>query len=348
MPAARRALLGAAAVLLLGGALLWRAATRQREYTTTWFDLLDTVSVVRGYARSQEEWDAQMEALHADLLHYHQLFDIYNHYDGMVNLYDVNARAATAPVAVDEDLYTFLDWCANTVYHQTDGATNIAAGAVLALWHDARESDTPAPPEDTQIQQALAHIDIGHLQLDAGARTVFLADEAMTLDVGAVGKGYAVELAAEAAEARGLDSALLNIGGNLRAIGEKANGEGVWTVGVENPWGSEPAYIQTLALPAGYSLVVSGDYQRYFEYEGVRYAHLIDLTTGYPARYYSSVAILAPRGEGGMADAWSTALFCLPENTGRALLPAGDVAALWMYPDGSTAATGNWPGHPAA
>ena len=73
MPAARRALLGAAAVLLLGGALLWRAATRQREYTTTWFDLFDTVSVVKGYARSQAEWDEQMEALHADLLHYHQL-----------------------------------------------------------------------------------------------------------------------------------------------------------------------------------------------------------------------------------------------------------------------------------
>ena len=157
-----------------------------------------------------------------------------------------------------------------------------------------------------------------------------------------------MELAAQAAEERGLESALLNIGGNLRAIGEKANGEGAWNIGVENPWGSEPAYIQTLALPAGYSLVVSGDYQRYFEYEGVRYAHLIDLTTGYPARYYSSVAILAPWGEGGMADAWSTALFCLPENTGRALLPEGDVAALWMYPDGSTAATGNWPGQPAA
>ena len=264
-PAARRALLGAAAVLVLGGALLWRAATRQQEYTTTWFDLLDTVSVVRGYARSQEEWDAQMEALHADLL-----------------------------------------------------------------------------------EAARDHIDIADLQLDSAEQTVFFADPDLRLDVGAVAKGYAVELAAQAAEERGLESALLNIGGNLRAIGEKANGEGAWNIGVENPWGSEPAYIQTLALPAGYSLVVSGDYQRYFEYEGVRYAHLIDLTTGYPARYYSSVAILAPRGEGGMADAWSTALFCLPENTGRALLPEGDVAALWMYPDGSTAATGNWPGQPAA
>ena len=80
----------------------------------------------------------------------------------------------------------------------------------------------------------------------------------MSLDVGAVGKGYAVEKAAEAAQARGLDSALLNIGGNLLSIGEKANGEGTWTVGVENPWGSDPAYVQTVTLPDGYSLIVSG------------------------------------------------------------------------------------------
>ena len=342
----RPLVLCAAALLALVGLMAYSALTHRTLYTTTWFDLFDTVSVVRGYARSQAEWDAQMEALHADLLHYHQLFDIYHHYDGMTNLYDVNAGAAAAPVAVSPELYAFLEWCAGRVWEQTGGATNVAAGALLSLWHDARESDAPAPPDPDLLEAARDHIDIADLRLDSAEQTVFFADPDLRLDVGAVAKGYAVELAAQAAEERGLESALLNIGGNLRAIGEKANGEGAWNIGVENPWGSEPAYIQTLA--AGYSLVVSGDYQRYFEYEGVRYAHLIDLTTGYPARYYSSVAILAPRGEGGMADAWSTALFCLPENTGRALLPEGDVAALWMYPDGSTAATGNWPGQPAA
>lgn len=339
--------LALAAALLLAAIVVTSALHRRTLYTTTWFDLFDTVSVVKGYARSQQEWDEQMDALHADLLHYHQLFDIYNHYDGMVNLYDVNAGAANGPVAVEEDLYAFLDWCANTIYPETDGATNVAAGAVLSLWHDARESDTPAPPEDARIQQALGHIGIGNLQLDAAARTVFFADPAMSLDVGAVGKGYAVEKAAEAAQARGLDSALLNIGGNLRAIGEKANGEGAWSVGVENPWGSDPAYIQTLTLPDGGNLIVSGDYQRYFEYDGVRYSHLIDLTTGYPARYVSSVAVLtAPEG-GGTGDALSTALFCLPETEGRRLLESQPgYEALWMYPDGTTTQTDGWTGQP--
>lgn len=342
----RPLVLCAAALLALVGLMAYSALPHRTLYTTTWFDLFDTVSVVKGYARSQAEWDEQMEALHADLLHYHQLFDIYHHYDGMVNLYDVNAQAAEAPVAVEEDLYTFLDWCANTVYPQTEGATNIAAGAVLALWHDARESDAPAPPEDALIQQALGHMDITDLKLADG--TVYFTDPDLRLDVGAVGKGYAVELAAEAAQTRGLDSALLNIGGNLRAIGEKANGEGAWTVGVENPWGSDPAYLQTLALPDGYSLIVSGDYQRYFEYEGVRYSHLIDLTTGYPAQYCSSVAILAPGGSGGTGDALSTALFCLPETEGHRLLKAQPgFAALWMYPDSTTSQTDGWTGQAA-
>lgn len=345
-PNARR--LGLALVAALALTLVLMVAQRHRKtlYTTTWFDLFDTVAVVKGYAHTQAEWDAQMDALHADLLRYHRLFDIYHPYDGLVNLYDVNAGAAQAPVAVDAELYTFLRWCADTVYPATDGATNIAAGALLALWHDARESGTPAPPPDSLIQEALGHMAMADLVLDDEARTVYFADPALRLDVGAVGKGYAVELAAQAAEARGLDSALLNIGGNLRAIGQKPDGSH-WTAGVENPWGDDPAYLQSVALEPGASLVVSGDYQRYFEYEGVRYAHLIDLTTGAPARYCSSAAVLTPADAGGMGDAFSTALFCLPEETGRALLPDG-YAALWMYPDGTTTATDGWSGLPVA
>ena len=206
----------------------------------------------------------------------------------------------------------------------------------------------PAPPEEEAIREALTHCDPAGLLLDDAAQTVAFADPAMTLDVGAVAKGYAVEAAAAAAEARGLQSALLNIGGNVRAIGEKANGEGAWTAGVTNPWGGDPAYIQAVELPDGCSLVISGDYQRYFTYEGQRYSHLIDLTTGWPARYCTSVAVLTPPRRGGSGDAFSTALFCLPETDGRALLDAQDgFAALWMYPDGTTAQTENWPGQPS-
>ena len=315
---------------------------QQNLYSATWFDLFDTVAIVQGYAAGQDEWNAQAAAVQEDLSRYNELFDIYNHYDDVVNLYDVNAGAAAAPVAVDDELYAFLRWCKDTVYPATDGATNIAAGAVLRLWHDARESDSPAPPEAEAIAAALEHIDIENLVLDDDAKTVYFADPAMTLDVGAVGKGYAVEQAAQAAQARGLTSALLNIGGNVRAIGTKPGGK-LWTAGVETPWGDDPAYIQAVELADGDSLVISGDYQRYFEYGGVRYAHLIDLTTGWPARYVSSVAVLAHADTGGLADALSTGLFCLPESTGQTLAAQNHYAVLWMHPDETTKKSNDWP-----
>ena len=253
-----------------------------------------------------------------------------------------HARAAAAPVQVSDELYAFLRWCKDTAYPAANGATNIAAGAVLRLWHDARESDSPAPPDADAIAAALAHIDIEDLVLDDAAQTVYFADPEMALDVGAVGKGYAVEQTARAAQARGLTSALLNIGGNVRAIGTKPGGK-PWTAGVENPWGDDPAYIQAVELADGDSLVISGDYQRYFEYDGVRYAHLIDLTTGYPARYVSSVAVLARADTGGLADALSTGLFCLPEETGQALAAQNHYAVLWMHPDETTSRSADWP-----
>ena len=315
---------------------------QQNLYSATWFDLFDTVAIVQGYAAGQDEWNTQAAAVQEDLSRYNELFDIYNHYDDVVNLYDVNAGAAAAPVAVDDELYAFLRWCKDTVYPTTDGATNIAAGAVLRLWHDARESDSPAPPDAEAIAAALEHIDIENLVLDDDAQTVYFADPAMTLDVGAVGKGYAVEQTAQAAQARGLTSALLNIGGNVRAIGTKPGGK-LWTAGVENPWGDDPAYIQAVELADGDSLVISGDYQRYFEYGGVQYAHLIDLTTGWPARYVSSVAVLAHADTGGLADALSTGLFCLPESTGQTLAAQNHYAVLWMHPDKTTQKSNDWP-----
>lgn len=328
--------------------LLCGCAPRQELYSSTYLDLFDTAANIQGYAESRSAWEEQVAALHSDLLYYHKLFDIYHHYDGMVNLYDVNRQAAAGPVAVDDALYDFLIWCKQTVYPATHGATNIAAGAVLSLWHDARESDSPAPPPDDALNLALQHIAMENLLLDDEAHTVQFADADMALDVGAVAKGYAVEQAAESAEARGLTSAFLNVGGNLRAIGTKPGGS-PWTAGVENPWGDDPAYLQAVSLQDGDSLIVSGDYQRYFTYNGVRYAHLIDLTTAQPARYYSSVAVLVHGAAGGMGDALSTALFCLPPEESHQLAEqTANATVLWMLPDGTTQAEADWPGEAAA
>lgn len=189
---------------------------------------------------------------------------------------------------------------------------------MLSLWHDARESENPAPPAPDAISKALQHCNLDDLLLDSGTLTVAFADPAMTLDVGAAAKGYTAVQAGQAARERGLTHALLNMGGNVYTTGPKADGS-AWRVGVENPWPGEdaPQYVQTVELTGGDSLIVSGDYQRYFTYEGKRYSHLIDLTTGCPATYYSSVAVYSGPDE-GLGDLFSTALSaCRRSRAGR-------------------------------
>lgn len=335
--------LGLAGLCLACALPLIGCAPQQKLYSASWFTMFDTVTMVQGYAASQEEWDSQAAALQDDLEYYNRLFDIYHHYDGMVNLYDVNARAGQEPVQVSQDLFDFLQLCKTNGENLTGGAVNIAAGAVLSLWHDARESENPAPPADSAIQEALQHCDIGNLVLNADALTVAFADPEMSLDVGAAAKGYTAVQAGQAARARGLDHALLNMGGNVYTTGPKADGT-AWRVGVENPWGDEPQYIQTVELTGGDSLIVSGDYQRYFTYEGKRYSHLIDLTTGYPAAYYSSVAVYSSP-DTGLGDLFSTALFCLPQEQSKQVASENGLAVLWLSTEGTVAAqTDSWPG----
>ena len=262
-----------------------------KRYSTIFYDAFDTITQVIAYCDSEEEFNLQMDALHADLLEYHRLYDIYNDYDGVVNVKTINDNAGTAPVQVDDKILGMLE-LARQMYDTTGGKLNIAMGSVLRIWHDCREAaeknaseaDNTLPTQE-ELEAAAQHCDINDLIIDEDAKTVYLADPEMSLDVGSVGKGYAVEMVCRAAEARGLTSALVSVGGNLRAIGTKPDGS-QWTGGVEDPWNASEVYTNTNSIfgsPINMSdlaLVTSGDYQRYFVVDGKRYHHIIDPKTG--------------------------------------------------------------------
>lgn len=316
--------------------------TGWEKYTQTWFDVFDTVTTVIGYAPSQQEWDSQMQALHADLLEYHKLYDIYNHYDGITNLYDVNQQAGSGPVTVDSRIIDLLTEAKN-MYSTTNGKLNVAFGAVLTIWHDYREAGLDDPdnaklPPMEQLQEAAQHCNIDDLILDADANTVQFADPQLSLDVGSVGKGYAVEMVAQAAQQRGLQSAIISVGGNLRSIGHKPDGS-QWSGGVQDPWKSVGEVVNNAPYLAAVlleneSLVTSGDYQRFYTVGGKRYHHLIDPDTLMPADYFSAVAVLTP--DSGLADCLSTGLFCMSLEEGEQLVESMDgVEAMWMLKDGT-------------
>lgn len=337
--------------LLAGCALPGGASSLQSgltRYSIVWYDVFDTVTTVIAYCETQEEFDAQMEALHADLKEYNDLYDIYNACEGLNNLYTVNRNAGIAPVQVDDRIIAMLQEAVE-LYHTTNGKMNIAMGSVLRIWHDAREaaesSGDPQLPDPAALEAAALHMNIEDLVIDAEAGTVYLTDPEMSLDVGSCGKGYACEMAARAAQARGLASASISVGGNTRGIGTKPGGE-PWLIGIESPWdpslvyGAESSYLDYMLI-TDQSIVTSGDYQRYFTVDGVRYHHLIDPDTLQPAAYYNGVSVLC--GDSGLADCLSTGLFCMPLEQGQALVEGLDgVEALWCLPDGTTVESSGW------
>ncbi len=317
--------------LLLTAALAGCGAQEQETRRQRIFlDLFDTVTVVAGYAESDEVFEQAAQTLYDCLLRYHRLFDIYNEYDGMNNLKTINDNAGVAPVPVDPEIIEML-LLARAAYTQTGGAVNVAMGSVLAVWHEYRTAGLADPahaalPPAQTLRQAAEHCDIEQLVIDEQAGTVYLADPEMRLDVGAIAKGYAAGKAAGAAARAGIDRCLLSVGGNVCTVGDSPE-ERPWSVGIENPENPQNA-LCALSLDAG-CVVVSGNYQRYYTVGGVNYHHIIDPETLMPAAHFEEVAVVC--ADSGLADALSTALFVLPYEQGAALVESMDgVEAMWV------------------
>jgi thiamine biosynthesis lipoprotein len=155
----------------------------------------------------------------------------------------------------------------------------------------------------------------------------------MSLDVGAVAKGYAIEKVAVYLENKGISGYLLNVGGNVRAIGTRGDGK-AWNAGVENPdtTSAEP-YIAQVGL-INQAIATSGNYQRYYTVDGKNYHHIIDSSTLMPGENFVSVSVVCD--DAGVADSLSTALFLMTYDEGLELSASLDIdEVIWVLPDGS-------------
>jgi len=312
--------------ILLCGCTVGDNPAQKKQYTATFLSLFDTVTTIVGRADSKAEFEQKAQAVHDELLVYHQLFDIYNHYDGMNNLKTVNDQAAAAPVKVDEKIIRLLLDC-RQYYDLTDGLVNVAMGSVLRLWHDARTDGVNDPvnaalPDAADLQAAAGHIDIESVIIDEEASTVYISDPQVQLDVGAIAKGWAVQQVAQNAP----EGLLISVGGNVCATGPKDGQGSPWVIGIQDPEGGD-SYLHTLNIQKG-SVVTSGDYQRAYMVDGKLYHHIIDPQTLYPSQYWRSVSVVCD--DSGLADALSTALFLLPQTEGQALLAQCGAEAMWV------------------
>ena len=316
--------------------LLVSCDSKYEKFSESFIDYFDTVSTITGYEYSVEVFNKNTDEIERLLKEYHELYDIYNSYSGINNVHTINEMAGIEPVKVDKRIIDLLDY-SREMYTLTRGKTDITYGSVFKIWHQHREYGNNSPndatlPTDEALRSAAEHVGFDKILIDRENSTVFITDSEVSIDLGAIAKGYATEQISRHLENKGVTGYALNIGGNIRVIGNKPDGS-KWTAAVSNPDDtSEQAYLMTIELNKD-AFVTSGSYIRFYSVDGKRYHHIIDPETLYPKNDFVSVSILS--SDSGKADCLSTALFCMTYEEGKQLIESlSDTEAVWVLPNG--------------
>lgn len=231
-------------------------------------------------------------------------------------LYTLNEAFAHSqqPIQISDELAAIIQ-DATRLSQQSQGAFNPSIGHLIGVWGFQRDEFSPVTVRPGQIQKLLS-ANPQMTDIVISQRCAYSKNPAVQLDLGGYAKGYALDMAVDYLRKQGVKNALINIGGNIIAVGQ--HGEKPWRVGIQHPRKVGP--IATLALPDGWAIGTSGDYQRYFELNGQRYCHIINPTTGYPAQGTQAVTILvAPELASGnhagiLSDVASKPIFIAPDS----------------------------------
>lgn len=316
------------------------------KYSDTFFEAFDTITMVVAYTKNEEEFKGYFEKIKSRFEELHKFYDIYNNYEGINNVKTINDNAGIKPVKVSKDIINLIEF-SKEWDNKIGNKTNIAMGSVLRIWHDYREEgkndpdNAKLPPMD-RLKEANKYTDINKVIIDKENSTVYLDDKNMSLDVGAVAKGYATEVVAKEIMAAGLKSGIISAGGNVRILGKPLDGvRERWGIGIQDPskdiLSDDDNLLDTIFLNDS-SVVSSGDYERYYVVDNKVYHHLIDPNTLMPGDYYHAVTIVTENS--GLADFLSTAVFLTPYEQSRALVDSLEgVEALWVMQDGKIEAT---------
>lgn len=222
----------------------------------------------------------------------------------------VNAAAGHGMVEVPAELSGIIKR-AKEISRRTRGAFDVTWKGAGDLWKIGAEDFEP--PDDRAIAAALQRVDYRKIRTE-GER-IGLEDPGMLVGLGGIAKGYAVDRAARILQARGADDFYIDGGGDIYVSGR--NQGRPWRIGIRHPRMTREGLLALLEMTSG-AVVTSGDYERFSEIDGIRYSHIIDPTTGRPARHCQAVTIVGPEAE--TVDALSTAVFVLGPGPGLKLL----------------------------
>jgi FAD:protein FMN transferase len=269
--------------------------------------------------------ELKLTAWSADPTAVQQLFDeVFARFDRLDSMMSVwrqgsdilrlNEAAGKHAVQVAPDVFEVLT-SARRISQWTDGKFDVTFGALSDLWRFDDQDKDSRIPDPEQVKQRLPLVDYRALVLDPAARTAFLQHRGMRAHLGGIGKGYAVEQAVKLFRERGVKDFMIQAGGDLY-VGGTRDGR-PWNLGINDPRGPGGSSFATVALSDA-TFSTSGDYERFFMHDGIRYHHILDPVTGEPARLSRSVTIVAASPV--VADGLSTGVFILGPEKGMALI----------------------------
>ncbi len=276
-------------------------------------DWFSRQAAIMGTRISVEVWhqnkDEAEQAIDDVLAEFHRLDQALSPYIESSELYRVNRDAAAHPVAISEEFFDLLK--TSLEYSRLTGGAFDITFASIGYQYDYRKQIVPS---EQAIAEALPLINYQLIELDAQTLTVAFGQPGVHIDLGGIAKGYAVDRGIAILHQRGIENALVSAGGDSRLLGDHRDRP--WSIGIQAPRNKKS---MAAVLPLSNTAIsTSGDYERYFERDGVRYHHIINPKTGQSAGELRSVTILGPNAT--RTDALSTSVFVLGLKQGLALI----------------------------
>lgn len=290
-------------VLLL--ILLLLTGCNNNYYSTNLF-YMDTVINIKIYNAKQEKVEKAFKEIES----------IYQKYDNLTDFYDQNSELSklnnNVNINISDELWQLIKF-GDEWYDKSNGLLNINIGALTKVWHDFRENHTELPDVKNIVIERLNIVDDR------------ITNDNVNIDLGAIAKGYVTQIVGEYLKNQGLEYYIINAGGNV-LVGKSP--KGYYNIGIASPLSDE-----TFEIIKGdnISVVTSGGYERFYQYNGNLYHHIIDPNTKYPANYMKSVTVIGK--DSGLCDALSTTLFLMDIESGKEFIRDYDVDVIWFTND---------------
>jgi thiamine biosynthesis lipoprotein len=270
--------------------------------------LMGTVVQVTAVARDEA---TAGQAVAAGLAEVRRLEELLSTWIPTSELSRVNAAAGSEAVKVGPETLALVKH-ALEIAARTDGAFNIAIGPAVELW---RRSEEAGLPDQAELERLRPLLDLSAIRIDEQAGTIFLGRPGMRIDVGGIGKGFAADRAAEVMRQAGATGGVVALSGDIKTFGRDGKGR-PFTFGIRHP--RNPDGLLGKVTLEDMAISTAGDYERYFERDGIRYHHILDPRTLQPARTCQSVTVVAQ--EGTIADGLDTGVFVMGPERGMALV----------------------------